>query len=336
MMPGASPQFGVVGAASIGEILSSHRNEVVTLVRDAYLAHHAGRTVNPDSYFLRFADKPTARIIALPARLHDERDVAGIKWIASFPENHGRGIARASATIVLNDMETGFPYACLEGSLISAARTAASAILAAEALHGGKRAATVAIVGAGPIAASHVDFLLGTGWDIGRFRVYDTVADRAAAFCLRLREGGCPAEPSCRVEDAVSGADLVLFATTAATPYLADAALFSPEQTVLHVSLRDLGVPVILSAQNVVDDVDHCLKAQTSTHLTEQATGGRDFIAGTIGDLLTGALAPDPSRVRIFTPFGLGVLDLAVARFVHDKAAGDGRLVAIDGFFPAS
>ncbi|HEY0836564.1 MAG TPA: 2,3-diaminopropionate biosynthesis protein SbnB [Azospirillum sp.] len=334
-------RFDVVGAEAITGILAGHRAEVVGLVRDAYLAHHAGRTINPDSYFLSFPDKPTARIIALPARLRDEAgekpaekpDVAGIKWIASFPENHERGLVRASAVVVLNDMATGFPYACLEGSHISAARTAASAVLAAELLHGGKRARGVAIIGAGPIAATHVDYLLETGWDIGAFRVHDLVAARADAFRDRLLARGQSAATAATVEDAVRGADVVLFATTSAKPYLDDPALFTAEQTVLHVSLRDLGVPVILSAQNVVDDVDHCLKARTSVHLAEQETGSRGFIAGTIADLLTGRVAPDPGRVRIASPFGLGVLDLAVARFVHARAVAEGRATAIGGFF---
>ncbi|AWK88329.1 2,3-diaminopropionate biosynthesis protein SbnB [Azospirillum thermophilum] len=335
MMSGPEQRFDVVGADAIADILASSRAEVVSLVREAYLAHHAGRTINPDSYFLRFPDRPSARIIALPARLQDGQDVAGIKWISSFPENHGRGLARASAVVVLNDMATGFPYACLEGSHISAARTAASAVLAAELLHGGKRARTVAIVGAGPIAATHVDYLLETGWDVGGFRLADLVAERAEAFRDRLRARGQQAETAATVEQAVRGADLVLFATTAPRPYLDDPALFTAEQTVLHVSLRDLGVPVILSGQNVVDDVEHCLKAQTSVHLAEQQTGGRGFIAGTIADLLTGRVRPDAGRVRLFSPFGLGVLDLAVARFIHSRAVDEGRGIAIPGFFAA-
>ncbi|HYH19574.1 MAG TPA: 2,3-diaminopropionate biosynthesis protein SbnB [Azospirillum sp.] len=334
-------RFDVVGAEAIAGILAAHRAEVVALVRDAYLAHHEGRTINPDSYFLTFPDKPTARIIALPARLRDEAagtgmaDVAGIKWISSFPENHARGLVRASAVVVLNDMATGFPYACLEGSLISAARTAASAVLAAELLHGGKRARTVAIVGTGPIAATHVDYLLETGWDIGAFRIHDLVAERAHAFRARLQARGQYAAAAATAAEAVRGADMVLFATTAAQPYLDDPTLFTAGQTVLHVSLRDLGVPVILSAQNVVDDVEHCLKARTSVHLAEQHTGNRGFIAGTIADVLTGRVAPDPGRVRIVSPFGLGVLDLAVARFVHARAVAGGRAAAIDGFFAA-
>ncbi len=331
-MPGRRP-FHVIGGRTIRAMLRARQHDVVSLVRETYRLHHAGSTTNPDSYFLRFPDKPTARIIALPARVQGKRDVVGIKWISSFPENRNLGLERASAAILLNDMATGFPYACLEASDISAARTAASATLAAELLHRGKQAAAVAVIGAGPIAATVVDFVLGTGWIIGRFRVHDLIAERAAAFSARLRARGCAADATAGAVEAIGGADLVLFATTSAKPYLDDPGLFTPAQTVLHVSLRDLGVRVILSAQNVVDDIEHCLKAQTSPHLAEQETGGRAFIAGTIGDLLTGALQPDRGRVRIFSPFGLGVLDMALARFVYDQALAEGTATAIDDFF---
>jgi 2,3-diaminopropionate biosynthesis protein SbnB len=331
-MPGHR-SFHVIGGRTIRALLRARQHDVVSLVRETYRLHHAGSTTNPDSYFLRFTDKPTARIIALPARVQGKRDVVGIKWISSFPENRNLGLERASAAILLNDMATGFPYACLEASHISAARTAASAELGAELLHRGKQATAVAVIGTGPIAATVVDFLLGTGWSIGGFRVHDLVAERAAAFRARLRERGCAADVAATAAEAIGGADLVLFATTSAKPYLDDPALFTPAQTVLHISLRDLGVRVILSAQNVVDDIEHCLKAQTSPHLAEQATGGRAFVAGTVGDLLTGALQPDRSRARIFSPFGLGVLDMAVARFVYEQAIAEGTATAIDDFF---
>jgi 2,3-diaminopropionate biosynthesis protein SbnB len=335
MMP-KGQRFHVIGGRVIRALLREHQHEVVTLVRETYRRHHTGATLNPDSYFLRFPDKPTSRIIALPARVRAEDDVAGIKWIASFPENHARGLQRASATIVLNDMATGFPYACLEGSEISAARTAASAALAAEMLHCGKKADTAAVIGTGPIAATIVDYLLNTGWVIGRFRVCDLVAARAEAFAGQLRERRSPADIANSAEGAIAGADLVVFATTAGKPHLDDPALLSPAQTILHVSLRDLGVPIILSAQNVVDDVEHCLKAQTSLHLAEQQTGGRTFVAGTIGDMITGRLLPERDRVRIFSPFGLGVLDIALARFIYEQAIADGTAVAIEDFFPSA
>jgi N-[(2S)-2-amino-2-carboxyethyl]-L-glutamate dehydrogenase len=333
---GPGQRFAVVGGSTVRAILSERRYEILELVRDAYRQHHSGDTINPDSYFLRFPDKPTARIIALPARLMDGADVAGIKWISSFPENREIALPRASAVIVLNDMTTGFPYACLEGSFISAARTSASAALAAEILHRGKHAGRVAVIGAGPIAASVVDFLLTTGWSLGQVRIHDLIEARAASFCTYLRERECQAESADSAENAINGADLILFATTAAQPFLANPALFVPQQTVLHVSLRDLDVNVILSAQNIVDDIEHCLKAQTSVHLAEQATGSRAFVDGTIGDLISGRLKPDLRRVRIFSPFGLGVLDIAVARFVYREAAASGRAINISDFFASS
>jgi 2,3-diaminopropionate biosynthesis protein SbnB len=326
-------RFDVIGGANIRAILAENRPQIVQLVREAYRLHHAGGTTNPDSYFLRFPDQPSARIIALPARLRGGADIAGIKWISSFPANHDVALPRASAVIVLNDMATGFPYACLEGSYISAARTAASAALAAELLHSGKQVACAAIIGAGPIAATVIDFLLAGGWSIGQFRVHDLIEARAAVFCDELAARGQRAATSSSAEAAIGAAELVLFATTASKPYLADPALFNPAQTVLHVSLRDLGVDVILSAQNILDDVEHCLKAQTSPHLAEQATGGRAFVGGAIGDLIVGRVKPDASRPRIFSPFGLGVLDLAVARFVFEQAAASGRAAMIEDFF---
>jgi hypothetical protein len=124
--------------------------------------------------------------------------------------------------------------------------------------------------------------------------------------------------------------------TTALAPYVADEKLLEHCPTVLHLSLRDLCVNVILASQNVVDDVDHCLKASTSLHLTEMATGNRDFVAGNLVDVLEKKVEPDRSRPRIFSPFGLGVLDLAVGSFVLEAAISSNATIAISDFFSNS
>ena len=61
---------------------------------------------------------------------------------------------------------------------------------------------------------------------------------------------------------------------------------------------------VILASQNIVDDVDHCLKAGTSLHLTETAMGNRDFISGTLVDVLNKKCTLDRPDLAYFRPLG--------------------------------
>jgi ornithine cyclodeaminase len=131
---------------------------------------------------------------------------------------------------------------------------------------------------------------------------------------------------------------LIVFATTAVKPHVADLSECAPGTIVLHTSLRDLTAEVILSSDNVVDDVDHVCRAQTSVHLAEQLVGHRDFIRCTLADVLHGTAAPksDPSRVTVFSPFGLGVLDLAVGKLAFDFAVERGFGTLIESFLPAS
>jgi ornithine cyclodeaminase len=90
---------------------------------------------------------------------------------------------------------------------------------------------------------------------------------------------------------------------------------------------------VILASANIVDDIEHCLKADTSPHLAEQLTGSRDFLDGTLYDVLTGALRPAADRPLVFSPFGLGVLDLALGQHVYRCAAESGELQVVEDFF---
>src|SRR5262245_24541626 len=146
-------ELSIINGRTVSDIIRADRARCIDVVRDAYMAHDAGKSVNPDSHFLRFPEKPDCRIIALPAFVGDGFHVAGMKWIASYPGNVKRGFPRASAVLVLNDYETGYPFALLESSILSAARTAASAALAAFWLNGrSRRTKSLGIVGTGFIA----------------------------------------------------------------------------------------------------------------------------------------------------------------------------------------
>ena len=167
--------------------------QVFDAVEAAYRLHSAGGTVNPDSYFLRYPDKPSARIIALPAHLGGTFQKSGIKWISSFPENTAGNLARASAVLILNDAMTGYPLACIEASLISATRTAASAALAAEHISPNPFEGTLCVVGTGVIARTTVEWLLFRNWKFRKISLYDQNRKEAERFSRWLRRSAQPA-----------------------------------------------------------------------------------------------------------------------------------------------
>jgi len=330
------PPFAVIGGAQVRCALQGREHQLVQLVEATYRLHSAGESVNPPSYFLRFPDRPSARIIALPASIGGPVRVDGLKWISSFPANVAAGIPRASAVLILNDHDTGYPFACLESSIISATRTAALAASAADWLSRDRpRPARAGFFGVGLIARYIHTFLAGTGWSFDEIGVHDLSADSVAGFRGYLEQSGTAARITVhdRAEQLIRSSDLVIFATVAGQPHVSDLRWFGHDPLVLHVSLRDLAPQILLASTNVVDDVEHCLKADTSPHLAEQLSGNRDFLAGTLDDVMAGRVVVPADRPVVFSPFGLGVLDLAVGRYVYDEVARTGGLHIIDDFF---
>jgi ornithine cyclodeaminase len=326
----------VISGAQVQQALRGRETETMALVEQTYRLHSAGDSVNPPSYFLRFPDRPASRIIALPASIGGDIQVDGVKWISSFPENVAAGIPRASGVLILNDHETGYPFACLETSIISATRTAALAALAADRLSvGWPRPTRVGFFGVGLIARYVHTFLAGTGWTFDDIGVHDLSPDSAAGFRGYLEQSGTSARVTIHEDpaDLIRSSDLVVFATVAGAPHVTDLSWFDHNPVVLHVSLRDLSPEIVLASANLVDDVEHCLKADTSPHLAEQLTGNRDFLLGTLDDVLGGRVAVPLDQPVLFSPFGLGVLDLAVGKYVYDQVARSGLLHVVDDFF---
>ncbi|MEV6032867.1 2,3-diaminopropionate biosynthesis protein SbnB [Nonomuraea sp. NPDC052116] len=327
----------VIRHTDVEKVLSGREGSVIDVVADAYARFDAGAAAVPHSVFLRFPGDTSNRIIGLPAYIGGAGAAAGMKWVASFPGNLTAGMPRAHAVIVLNSLRTGRPEVLLEGSMISAWRTAASAALAAREL-----TATapdgVTFVGCGVINAEVLRFLVTIWPGLGRVMLYDTDPGRATAFAGRCREllPRAQVEIAATRDDALAAHGLVSVATTATTPHMGLDAC-RPGAVVLHVSLRDLVVPAMLESINVVDDADHVSRENTSVHLAERESGGRDFIHASIGALLRGrvTLPRHSGRRVVFSPFGLGSLDIALASYVARIAQDLGLCVPVDDFFPA-
>lgn len=324
-----------LNAHEITELLRGREKEIVNEISLAYQAHGNRMSAVPHSVFLRFPQNSTDRIIALPAYLGGDFNIAGVKWVSSFPGNTNRGKDRASAAIILNSLEDGRPEAFLEGAVISAQRTAAGAALAAHTL--GKKGShtTLAVIGCGIINYEIVKFMAATCPELAHLTVYDKDPGRASGFADRCRSNfdKLAIKVVSNLDESLASAPLISIATTASTPHITELSACPKSALLLHISLRDISAEAILKCENVVDDVDHVCRENTSLHLAEKLSGNRDFVSGALPDILLGRIpAPAHNKITIFSPFGLGILDLALAKLALNLAQDKGVGMVIETF----
>jgi len=318
-------------------LLSNRTAAIIEAVKSAYEHHTLGNSSLPHSTFLRFPGADRNRIIALPAYLGGDYEGAGVKWVASFPENVKHGMDRASTVIVLNSVATGRPEAIIEGSLINAKRTAASAALAARYLHD-TDVDRIAILGCGPIGFEIQRFLISVFPQIRTSYVCDTDPARAETFKAKSEAAfeGLTVTPAPNIRSLLKSSSLIVLATTAGTPHIFDLDGIGERSTILNISLRDLSPEIILGSDNIVDDPDHVCREKTSLHLAEQIAGNRDFIRGALAEVTLGRIPPRRDRrgTVVFSPFGLGVLDIAVSRLLYRLALDEKKGLMLDSFVP--
>src|SRR4051794_3057921 len=99
---------------------------IVDVIERAFRVKAEGRVFMPPKVMITWSDEPGTeekhgRIMAMPAYVGGEFDVAGLKWIPSVPDNPARrGLPRANALVLLSDRETGLPLAGVGGTGVPA------------------------------------------------------------------------------------------------------------------------------------------------------------------------------------------------------------------------
>ena len=307
----------------------------VPLIESALLAHAAGASCQPLKPYLKIPnDAKARRIIAMPAYLGNDFQTWGLKWIASAPDNPTqRGIERASALIILNDVETGQPIAVMEGALISAARTAAVALIAAKHL-APSAPQTLACLGNGMIGSLITHSLLNAFPSLTHVHLFDHLTAKAEALKTDL-EGSNPV--TCTVaenpRDALSNANLVLTATTATNGYI-EGEWLGAGTLFLNVSLRDPTFSVVERADKlVVDEWEQVNRSNTIIHrMTQAGRLTRNDLHAELPGLIAGRVPgrEDDDEIILFCPMGLPIYDIATAWGVYQEAQRRGLGVALD------
>ena len=304
---------------------------MVDVIERAFAVKADGGVRMPPKVMITWADEPGTeelhgRIMAMPAYIGGEFDVAGLKWIPSVPGNPSRnGLPRANALVLLTDRETGLPLAVMDGTVVSAMRT--GAVTGVALRHLADPGTEVAcLLGAGVLAHTQLAALRVVLPSLREVRVYDPDAERCRRFCERT---GAPARPVATPAEAVRGAGAVVPATMAVEPSFA-AEWIAPGATVVLVSSLD--GPLELQAVTdllVVDDWEH-----ESTHEGRYAerlvaaglVPADGSCAAELADIVAGRHPgrTSPAERIVVTPVGLAMDDVAAAWHVLAGARSRG------------
>jgi len=260
---------------------------------------------------------------AMPALLPGDRGV-GVKWLGDFPNNRTLGLPTLSALIILNDPHTGVPLAVMDGTVVTAARTAAMTAVSLQAC--ARRAASVAtVVGAGVQARAHLAALPHALPALACVRVVGLDEAEARRLCDEMRPHVAPTlVPTADREAAVRGADVVVTVTTAVTTRLLELEWLTPGVTAVVLDNGGKETGVLYAVDRVlVDD----RRPFGDAEVLGRFPAGVPPIAAEIGEVLLGR-APgrtgEQERVLVLN-LGIAACDIALAALVYERATALGR-----------
>lgn len=179
---------------------------IIQLLEAAFREKGAGKVEMPPKPGIHTL--PDAFIHAMPAWIPSLRS-AGIKWVSGYPENFKRGLPYITGLLVLNDVETGIPYAVMDCSWITAMRTGAASAVSAKYL-ARPESKTAGILACGVQGRTNLE-ALKVLFPIERAYVYDILPEVQARYVTEM-----PAKLGIEVigvkepKQAVVNADLVV------------------------------------------------------------------------------------------------------------------------------
>jgi ornithine cyclodeaminase/alanine dehydrogenase-like protein (mu-crystallin family) len=272
-------------------------------VREAFVAYARGDwTMPPKVYVPAY---PEGDFRAMPALGAGH---ALLKWVTSFPGNPAQGLPTVTGLVLLSDASNGMPVAVLDAGAVTALRTGAAAVLAAETL-GRTDAGTAAVIGAGVNGEAAAQTFIARGrsvllWDVDR--------ERATAVAERI---GAEVAPG---RDEALAADLLVTVTPGRQVVLEEGSL-RPGQ---HASLMgadgpgkaEIAVEELARVRVFCDDWEQASHNGDIVHAVEAGKLTRDDVTQ-LGDVLLGTAEGRQmdDDVTVFDSTGLAIQDLAIA-----------------------
>jgi alanine dehydrogenase len=295
-------------AAQVREAVSPER--ALEAVRDAFIAYARDEWKMPPKVYV--PAYPAGDFRAMPALGAGH---ALLKWVTSFPGNPAQGLPTVTGLVLLSDASNGMPKAVLDAGAVTALRTGAAAVLAAETL-GRSDATTAAVIGAGVNGEAAARTFVARGrpvtlWDLDESRAED-VASRIGAGNAASREEAL-------------AADLLVTVTPGRELVLDENSLRRGQ----HASLMgadgpgkaEIAVAELARVRVFCDDWEQASHNGDLVHAVEAGVLRRDDVAQ-LGDVLTGTAEGRRSDqdITVFDSTGLAIQDLAIALAALERA----------------
>jgi alanine dehydrogenase len=277
-------------------------DRAVDVVRDAFVAYARSDWTMPSKVYV--PAYPAGDFRAMPAL---GAGFALLKWVTSFPGNPALGLPTVTGLVLLSDASNGMPVAVLDAGAVTALRTGAAAVLAAETL-GREDAVTASVIGAGVNGRAAARTFLARGREVS---IWDADPDRAEAAAVEL--GAEVAEN----REAALAADLVVTVTPGHEVVFPEGSL-APGQ---HASLMgadgpgkaEIAVEELARVHVFCDDWEQASHNGDLVHAVEAGAFGRERVTE-LGAVLTGDAAGRTGRddITVFDSTGLAIQDLAI------------------------
>jgi ornithine cyclodeaminase/alanine dehydrogenase-like protein (mu-crystallin family) len=281
--------------------------DLIGAMERALVAYSSGRVVQPVRNWLTIEDEKRYLGI-MPAA---SEDAMGVKLVSFYPGNAGTDVPTIMATVLLFRPDTGEPLAVMDGSLITAMRTAAVSAAVTNRL-ASKDSRVLALLGSGVAANAHLEALASIR-NFDEVRVWSRTPEHADRFAAQHG-----AQKAMDAESAVRGADVVVTATPAREPILKGAWL----KPGAHVNAIGAPMPAWRElddeamANVVVVESREAVWKESGDVILSNAT-----IYAEVGEIFAGSKPARPRETTVFKSVGIAVEDVAAAKLAFDAVS---------------
>jgi alanine dehydrogenase len=298
--------------------------ELIAALEQAHIQYSTGKAVMPVRLVVPLP-QIRGRITSMPGYLNADKAL-GMKVVTYFSDNPKQSLPAILGTVMLFSAETGKIIAVMDGSSITAIRTACASAMATRVLANAETP-ILGILGAGVQARAHIRALCRVR-KIRKIKLYSPSGASAAAVKKDLEtESGAAIEIFRSAEQTVRDSDMIVTATTSNTPVLSREWL-KPGAHINAVGShrpdqREIDGPTVARAKVVVDSRE-AIMAECGDILLAIKEGSisESHIHGEIGDILAGIKPARSStdEITLYKSVGIAIQDVATANLVYHRA----------------